>query len=96
MQPKGGALSRNPTRAISQDDLITLYVHDPMAIRDPQPWVNHTPTRPCDSLTLPAPNTLRPDAMWPQNSGIPAPTSSQQTQLNQPNGSRRNSLRRVK
>ena len=96
MQPKGGALSRNPTRAISQDDLITLYVRDPMAIRDPLPWVNHTPTRPCDSLTLPSPNTLRPDAMWPQNSGIPAPTSSQQTQLNQPNGSRRNSLRRVK
>uniref|UniRef100_A0A8V0X6M1 Uncharacterized protein n=1 Tax=Gallus gallus TaxID=9031 RepID=A0A8V0X6M1_CHICK len=42
-----------------------------MAARDPQPWVNHTPTRPCDSLTLPAPITLRPDATWPQNSGIP-------------------------
>ena len=54
-----------------------------MAIRDQQPWVNHTPTRPCDSLTLPAPNTLRPDAMWPQNSGIPAPTSTQPTQREQ-------------
>ena len=73
--PKGGAMSHYPTRAITQNDYITLYVRDPMAAPDPRPCVNHSPTPPCDSLTLPAPITLRPAAMWPQNSGIPAPTS---------------------
>ena len=56
--PKGEALSHDPTGAITQDDHITLYVRDPMAAREPQPCVNHTPTRPWDSLTLPAPIML--------------------------------------
>lgn len=72
--PKGGALSQNPTRAIAQDDRVTLNVHDPRAARDPQACGNQTPPSPCDSLTLPAPITLPPHAMGPHNSGIPAPT----------------------